>query len=415
MRSKRSHQAQRSHQTGTEKEMGEASWKNQPRNKQERRCYNCGGKNHVGADCPLKERGTKCFRCGQFGHIAAKCSKRDNNVNNCNMITQQNNRIYKTVAIGGKEIVALFDTGSDLHLMTAKQYIKLGLPALTGPEIICKGIGTNTVTTLGSFVKDVIIDNEAFELTMHVVSDDCISHNLILGSDLLGRAIIKLDGSMVSIVKRSNEATAINTSNGVPEVFYIETIETFECHNNTWHQVNIGSLDDGRLRSRIEEIVGKYVPRATKHVSIKLDLILRDDIPVYTVYERPRRLSPKEKELVNSHINEWLQAGIARPSTSEYASPVVLVKKKDGNTRLCVDYRKLNRKVIKDRYPLPLIDDQVDKLQGSIFFSVLDLKDGFFHVPISEDSIKYTAFIVPDGHYEFLKTPFGLCNSPAIF
>lgn len=106
---------------------------------------------------------------------------------------------------------------------------------------------------------------------------------------------------------------------------------------------------------------------------------------------------------------------IARPSTSEYASPVVLVKKKNGSTRLCVDYRELNKKIVKDRYPLPLIEDQLDRLQGATLFSVLDLKDGFIHVPIDENSCKYTAFIVLDGHFEFLRTPFGLCNSSAVF
>lgn len=406
-----SHLTSKPQQGKAERETNGATGKNQP-DRQEKRCYNCGGKNHVSADCPFKEKGTKCFQCGQFGHIAAKCGKKDRNVNNCNAVTQQENRVYKTVVIKDKEIIALFDTGSDLHLMTAKQYIQLGLPALTGPEIVCKGIGTDVVTTLGSFASDVAIDNNAFELVIHVVSDNCLRHDLILGSDLLGRATVRLDGSTMSIIKRENKTTAINNPNDIPEIFHIETIERFEDHDNRRCQVNVDNINDDLVKCKIKKIVDEYVPRAVKQVGIKLDLIVKDDVPIY---ERPRRLAPKEKEQVNKHIDEWLRANIARPSTSEYASPVVLVKKKDGNTRLCVDYRKLNKKIVKDRYPLPLIDDQVDQLQGSIFFSVLDLKDGFFHVPISEDSIKYTAFIVPDGHYEFLKTPFGLCNSPAVF
>ena len=75
----------------------------------------------------------------------------------------------------------------------------------------------------------------------------------------------------------------------------------------------------------------------------------------------------------------------------------------------------LNKKIVKDRYPLPLIEDVLDRLQGAIVFSTLDLKDGFLHVPIEESSRKYTAFIVLDGHYEFLRVAFGLCNSPAVF
>ena len=108
-----------------------------------------------------------------------------------------------------------------------------------------------------------------------------------------------------------------------------------------------------------------------------------------------------------------MREGIVLESSSECASPIVVVRKKKM-VRLCVDYRRLNEKIYKDRYPLPLIGDQLDHPQGSKLFSILDLKHGFFHVPLHENSRKYTAFVVPDGHYEFLKTP-GLCNSPALF
>lgn len=102
-----------------------------------------------------------------------------------------------------------------------------------------------------------------------------------------------------------------------------------------------------------------------------------------------------------------------QPSLSDYASP--MVDKKNGKTRLYVDYRQLNKKIVRDRFPLPLIEDQLNLLQNAKYFSTLDLRNGFFHVPIDKNSQKYTAFIVPDGHYEFLKVPFGLCNSPSVF
>jgi len=83
-----------------------------------------------------------------------------------------------------------------------------------------------------------------------------------------------------------------------------------------------------------------------------MTIILKDEAPVY---QRARRLSTSERERVNAQINEWIRDGIVQPSLSEYASPVVLAKKKDNSIRLCVDYRLLNKKIVKDRYPLPLI------------------------------------------------------------
>lgn len=108
-------------------------------------------------------------------------------------------------------------------------------------------------------------------------------------------------------------------------------------------------------------------------------------------------------------------SGIVRPCFSEYASPIVLVSKKDGSKRICIDYRRLNAKIVKDRYPLPLIEDQIQKLNSSKIFCTIDLRNGFFHVPVEGSSRKYTAFITQSGTYEFLKTPFGLCNAPAVF
>ena len=82
---------------------------------------------------------------------------------------------------------------------------------------------------------------------------------------------------------------------------------------------------------------------------------------------------------------------------------------------MCIDYRALNKKIVRDRYPLPLIDEQVDQLRDAVIFSTLDLRNGFFHVPMDENSIKYTSFVTLSGQYEFLRTPFGLCISPPVF
>lgn len=93
----------------------------------------------------------------------------------------------------------------------------------------------------------------------------------------------------------------------------------------------------------------------------------------------------------------------------------MVVKKRDGTPRVCVDYRALNRIVVKDRYPLPLIEDILDRLQNARVFSSIDLKNGFFHVSISKDDRKYTSFVTHNGQYQFLKVPFGFYNSPVVF
>lgn len=118
---------------------------------------------------------------------------------------------------------------------------------------------------------------------------------------------------------------------------------------------------------------------------------------------------------MHSVINELLENGIIRQSESPYASPVVMVLKKNGEYRKCVDYRALNKITVRDNFPLPLIETCMEYLGGNRYFSTLDLKNGFFHVKLDEDSKKYTSFVTPDGQYEYNCMPFGLKNAPAVF
>ncbi|CAK1579718.1 unnamed protein product [Parnassius mnemosyne] len=148
----------------------------------------------------------------------------------------------------------------------------------------------------------------------------------------------------------------------------------------------------------------------TSHAEMHIKL--KDDEPV--TY-RPYRLSISERGKLNAIISDMLTNGIIRESKSQYASPIILVAKKNGESRLCVDYRALNRKTIRENFPMPLIDDQIDSLSGQVFFTTLDLTSGYHQVPVSEESKPLTAFVTPDGHYEYNRMPFGLTNAPAVF
>ena len=135
-----------------------------------------------------------------------------------------------------------------------------------------------------------------------------------------------------------------------------------------------------------------------------------DDIPVTQPH---LRVPPTQYQEVKDHIHKLLDNGIIRESHSPYASPVVLVRKKDGSLRLCVDYRKLNAKTVKDAFPLPRIDESLDALRGACWFSTIDLASGFNQVIVDELDKEKTAFSTPFGLFEYNRMPFGLCNAPA--
>jgi len=114
-------------------------------------------------------------------------------------------------------------------------------------------------------------------------------------------------------------------------------------------------------------------------------------------------------------IDIWVNAGIIRRSSSNFASRTAIVKKKDGSNRVCVNYYQLNKMVLKDCFPVPIVENVLEKLENSKIFTIMDLENGFFHVPVEESSKKYTAFITKEGLFEFNSTPLSFCNSPAVF
>ena len=184
-------------------------------------------------------------------------------------------------------------------------------------------------------------------------------------------------------------------------------------------KINNEKLKNEFFNQDLFELIEKYNDIFSKH---KFDLgncsITKHKI--ITTSDRPiksnsYRVSPFERKIISEQINELISIGVIERSNSQWSSPVILVKKKDDSYRFCVDFRRLNNITIKDNYPLPRIEDSLDALAGSKYFSSIDLTSGFWQVELDDESKNKAAFVTTEGLFQFNMMPFGLCNAPSTF
>jgi len=170
-------------------------------------------------------------------------------------------------------------------------------------------------------------------------------------------------------------------------------------------------------KTSLQNFITEYIDVFSSDLKTTTDKVKHeihvDSIPIKS---RPlSKLSPSERKEIDDFVDAMLKSQQVRPSSSPWSSPVLLVKKKDGTKRFCIDYRKLNAVTKKDVYPLPRIDDALNHLKNMKYFTILDLISGYYQIPIREEDKEKTAFITHSGLYEFNVMPFGLTNAPATF
>ncbi|GJU28646.1 putative reverse transcriptase domain-containing protein [Tanacetum coccineum] len=172
-------------------------------------------------------------------------------------------------------------------------------------------------------------------------------------------------------------------------------------------------LEDIPVVREILEVFPKDLPGLppVHQVEFQIDLI----IGAAPVARAPYRLAPSGMKKLSDQLQELADQGFIRLSTSPWGAPVLFVKKKDKSFRMCIDYQELNKLIVKNRYPLPRIDDLFDQLQGLSVYSKINLRSGYHQLRIWDEDISKTAFRTGYGHYEFQVMPFDLTNAPAVF
>nr|VZI34397.1 unnamed protein product [Spirometra erinaceieuropaei] len=274
------------------------------------------------------------------------------------------------------------------------------------------------IPILGRITLGLTIDNTEVTYTFLVTSDSPWA--LVLGLDLLADyySVIHTKSRRLSVPTRPDLPTHTPSENldlMYDAVVAAATLKPSDIDANLRPAEAVGSDNRDKLRKLLLSFPGlftwsTYTIGRTRKVQHTINT--GDAKPIW---QSPCRIPVRFRAEVDKIIDELLKAHIIQPSSSPWASPIALVPKKDGCLRLCIDYRRLNAVTVRDSFPLPRLHDTLDSLGGAAWFSTLDLKSGYWQVEIDHKDRPKTAFIVPQGLFEFQTPPFGLCNAAATF
>lgn len=389
------------------------------------KCFNCNKPGHLANNCPSpkRQRGS-CYNCGRMGHFAKECrignrqATPDSTTMVVNKLTSQEgfriNIQFVTERVGFRqstEVLALLDTGSPISFIKISCLPFSFFEKLDNMNEDYFGINQSKLEILGKCVQKFYVNDQLIEMELLVVSDATMSVPAILGRDFLKMSQFKIEisnGNIIFVKERNSQnCVEVENSHEIMQIS-IPTLEEPSLNINDNLPFNDKTLVNEIIKEEYLDVVRPPKPK----LFYEMNIILQHEQPFSF---RPRRLSYHENSELSKIIDELKEQGIIKDSNSPYCSPIVLVKKKNGTLRLCIDYRELNKITIPDHFPLPLIEDQIDKLKNKNYFTTLDLKNGFHHVNVAPLSVKYTSFITPLGQYEYLKMPFGLRNGPSAF
>ncbi|GJY27183.1 putative reverse transcriptase domain-containing protein [Tanacetum coccineum] len=408
------------------------------------RCPKCNF-NHYGPCTPT------CTNCKKLGHLAKDCRSRpataNNNNRNNNNNNNRNNNNPRAQGANTNAIVC-FECGAPGHFRkdcpqwknknqgngngVARAYA-VGVAGQNPDNNVVTDHGYNVELADGRiiWVNTVLLGctlnflNHPFHVDLMPV--EMGTYDVIIGMDWLTKYQAIIDcamkivripfGSEILIFhgdgSRNKRGTRLNIISCTKAQKYVLQ----GCHVFLAH-ITIKETGDKSKKKQLQDVpIVKSFPEdlpglpPTRQVEFHIDLVPG----AAPVARAPYRLAPSEMKELADQLQELSDKGFIRPSSSPWGAPVLFVKKKDGSLRMCIDYRELNKLTVKNRYPLPRIDDLFDQLQGSSVYSKIDLRSSYHQLRVREEDISKTAFRTRYGHYAFQVMPFGLTNALAVF
>ncbi|KAK2380216.1 hypothetical protein QL285_035697 [Trifolium repens] len=336
----------------------------------------------------------------------------------------------RTLRVQGRvrelEVTILVDSGSSHNILQPRVAEFLGLPMVAIPAFsVIVGNG-DTITCNGLCESvPVRLADEVFHIPFFILPIH--GADLVLGVQwlqTLGSFLSDYSVPSIQFTHNNKPITLIGNPPASPTLAtysqfcrFIFTDAIVSAHTVTITELTPPS--ESPHHPDITHLLNQYSPVFSKPVTLPPHRTQNHHIHLLPnskpVNIRPYRYPQYQKDVMTTMIREMLADGIIRPSTSPFSSPVLLVRKKDGTWRFCVDYRALNAVTVKDRFPIPTIDELLDELHGAKVFSKLDLRSGYHQILVAPEDCFKTAFRTIDGHFEFCVMPFGLSNAPSTF
>jgi hypothetical protein len=328
--------------------------------------------------------------------------------------------------VNNKVMLILVDSGSSHSFVSATFLQTVGItPLPTRARQVKLANGTTMLT-------DQWVPQMEWWTSGHTLKSDMKVLDLGVYDAILGYDWLKLHSPMrCHWERRTMEFTnqgqlitlqGVSVSSIQPQVMSAEQIWKWAKGNDIWALAIVEKVPAQavqHIQPQLEQVLESYRDVFEEPKTLPPSRCYDHHIPLVPgaipVNAKPYKYSPQHKNEIEKQVKELLSSGLITHSTSPFASPVLLVLKKDGTWRFCVDYRRLNALTIKNSFPMPLIDEILDELDGTQYFTKLDMRSGYHQVRMKAEDEYKTAFKTHQGHYQFKVMPFGLTNAPATF